>query len=111
LLNQTITLALFEAINPSINEGCTNLDPGLYYCIFPLSGWNATSANFSTLTAVAAPAPTTPGAISPCYEWYTIQENDNCQLMEIEYGITFAELVDWNPNLNSTCGNLDLGAA
>jgi LysM repeat protein len=110
-LNQTITVELFEAINPSINANCTNLSPGFYYCIYPTLDWNSTSIACASLTAVAAPAPTTPGTISPCYGWYTIQSGDSCSVIEIEFDITFAQLQAWNPNLNSTCGNLDQGDA
>ena len=36
-LNNTITMDLFELINPSINADCTNLTPGLNYCVWPTS--------------------------------------------------------------------------
>ncbi|KAE9375150.1 carbohydrate-binding module family 50 protein [Stipitochalara longipes BDJ] len=110
-LNQTITVNLFEAINPSINANCTNLSPGFYYCVYPTFEWNSTSINCTTLTAVAAPAPTTKGTISPCYSWYKIQSGDTCSLVETEFGISFSQLQAWNTNLNSTCGNLVLGDA
>lgn len=110
-LNQTITVPLFEAINPSINVNCTNLIPGLYYCVQPTLDWNLTAVNCTTATTATAPAPTLTGAASACYEWYTVQANDSCSLIEVEFGITFLELQAWNPSINSTCGNLELGAA
>lgn len=60
-LNNTISIALFEAINPSINSNCTNLVPGLYYCVFPSANWNVTGNATTVTTTVAAPAPTTSG--------------------------------------------------
>ena len=60
-LNNTISIALFEAINPSINAECTNLVPGLYYCVLPTGGWNSTGSAASVTTTVSAPAPTTSG--------------------------------------------------
>lgn len=110
-LNRTITVDLFEEINPSINKNCTNLTPGFYYCVYPTADWNVTILNCTTLSAVTGPASATTGAISPCYEWYTIQSGDSCSSIEIEYSITFAQLQAWNSNLNSTCGNLILGDA
>ena len=109
-LNQTITLSLFEEINPSINAACSNLIPGFYYCVQPTYFWNTTTTNCSTLTAVA-PAPTTSGAATLCYEWYTIQAEDSCYVVEAEYNITFPQLQTWNPALNSACTNLVLGDA
>jgi hypothetical protein len=66
-LNFTITAALFQQINPSIDDGCTNLVPGLYYCVLPTSDWNETSTT-TTSTYVTAPAPTSTGATENCYE-------------------------------------------
>lgn len=111
-LNNTITVSLFEAINPSINAGCTNLVPGLAYCVRPVANWNSTNTTTTTTASyVTAPAPTPSGTTSDCYEWHVIVSGDYCALLESEYGITFAQLQSWNLNLNSTCGNLILGDA
>jgi LysM repeat protein len=65
-----------------------------------------------TTPSVIAPPTTTPdGTTDDCYEWYTIQPNDYCLLIERSFGITFSQLQIWNPDLNSTCGNLLLGEA
>ncbi|KAH9206729.1 hypothetical protein DL95DRAFT_347253 [Leptodontidium sp. 2 PMI_412] len=111
VLNNTITLSLFEAINPSINANCTNLVPGLAYCVSPTADWNTTSTTTTTSGYVSPPDPTPTGTTSYCYVWHVIVANDNCDLLESEYGITFTQLQQWNPNLNSTCGNLILGDA
>jgi hypothetical protein len=67
-LNNTITVQEFEEINPSINANCTNLSPGLYYCVWPTATWNATAAN-TTSTIATPPAPTPTGSTPNCYEW------------------------------------------
>ncbi len=73
-LNHTVTIQLFQAINPSINTGCTNLSPGLYYCIWPTADWNATALNSTVTSAfVTAPAPTPSGSDPTCYEWSVTQ--------------------------------------
>ncbi|KAJ6086049.1 LysM domain protein [Penicillium sp. IBT 16267x] len=111
-LNNTITISLFEAINPSVNADCSNLIPGLSYCVFPVASWNSTNATTTaTASYVTAPAATVSGTTSDCYEWHVVVSGDYCALLESEYGITFAQLQDWNPNLNSACGNLVLGDA
>lgn len=110
-LNQSITVTLFEEINPSINENFTDITPGFYYCTLPTINWNSTVSNSTNSTFLPAPAPTPSGSSSSCYEWYQVQAGNSCSSIETQYGITFDELVMWNPSLNSTCGNLILGDA
>lgn len=64
-LNNTIVISLFQQINPDINADCTNLVPGLYYCVEPTADWNnANSSSSTTSSLVTAPAPTPSGRIS-----------------------------------------------
>lgn len=64
-LNNTIVISLFQQINPDINTGCTNLVPGLYYCVEPTADWNNTdSSSSATSSLITAPAPTPSGTIS-----------------------------------------------
>jgi len=72
-LNQTISLSLFESINPQINSTCGNLLAGYYYCVSPTSSWNATS------TVVQAPTSTPQGTTADCYAYYTIQSGGTLQ--------------------------------
>lgn len=51
------------------------------------------------------------GTTSNCYEWHTVVSGDYCGLIESSYGISFAQLQLWNPNLNAACSNLLLGDA
>lgn len=113
-LNNTIAISLFEEINPSVNANCSNLVPGLSYCVFPTANWNSTNTTTTTTTTatyITAPAPAPSGTTDDCYKWHVIVSGDYCGLLENEYGITFAQLQFWNPSLNSTCGNLILGDA
>ena len=111
-LQNTITVSLFEAVNPSINSDCTDLIAGLAYCIQPTADWNSTSTDSTTTAAyVTAPAPTVSGTTTQCYEWHTVVSGDYCGLLESEYGITFAQLQQWNPTLDAACSNLILGDA
>ncbi|GIC92923.1 uncharacterized protein Aud_009401 [Aspergillus udagawae] len=109
-LNFTITVSLFEAINPQINAGCSNLSPGLYYCVLPTADWNQTTTT-TTSSYQTAPAPTPSGTTANCYEWYVVQSGDYCAKIESVYGITMAQLRQWNPDLKNDCSNLQLGDA
>ena len=106
-----ILVDLFELINPSIDSGCDNITPGLYYCVQPVMGWNTTASNITTATIASPPAPTPHGTIGVCYEWYVPQANDTCSIIEASFGITFAQFVQWNPDIDSYCYNLMTGVA
>lgn len=60
-LNNSIAIDLFTLINPSINSGCSNLVPGLYYCVFPLLDWNATGNATAVLSVIPPPKATPSG--------------------------------------------------
>ena len=118
--NNTISIDLFLAINPSLDSQCTNLFVGLAYCVFPTADWNATASassgssappTTSSLAYVSAPAPTPSGTTAKCYKYHTVVSGDYCSLIESEYGITMAQLVAWNTDLKDDCSNLLLGEA
>ncbi|KAJ6153687.1 hypothetical protein N7470_006646 [Penicillium chermesinum] len=101
----SLTLADFIAMNPSINTNCTNLVVGLDYCVATVNGTTPTTSN-TTATFVGAPTTTVTGTTSECYEWHIVVSGDTCQLIEAEYGITLEEFIALNTYVNSTCGNI-----
>lgn len=110
-LNVTIDLSLLEAINPSIDAGCDNLVPGLYYCVMPTALWNNTSNGTTTMSSYLLPPAATPSGTTPdCYAWWTVSSGNTCYLIEQSYGIKIEQLQTWNPSLNGDCSNL-LGEA
>jgi LysM repeat protein len=108
-----VSVELFQEINPSIDEDCTNLVPGLWYCVHPTYNWNDVPSDGSTPTSttVAPPSPTPTGTTSECYKWHVVVLGDNCDLLRNTLGITMAQLVSWNPDLKTDCSNLILGDA
>ncbi|KAL3471153.1 hypothetical protein BJX99DRAFT_32306 [Aspergillus californicus] len=102
---------LFQAINPSINPDCTNLVPGLFYCVFPTQDWNSTTTTTAGSTYLTAPAPTPSGTTNHCYEWYVVRSGDSCLRISSEYGITVDDMRLWNPSLRDDCSNLRPGHA
>ena len=109
-LNNTISVPLFEQINPSINHDCTNLKPGFHYCVFPTQNWNQTLGGASSVT-VGAPAPTPSGTTTTCYTWHIVKKGDYCAKLEQLYSVILAQLQLWNPQLDAACNNLLLGDA
>ena len=106
-LNQTISLGLFYAINPSLDAGCSNLELGVNYCVRPTADWNSTG----TSAIATAPTTTPSGTTADCYEYYTVQSGDFCGKIEDMFAITMGQLQTWNPSLLSDCSNLALGEA
>ena len=62
-LSQAIDFSLFQNINPAVNADCSNLVPGLYYCVEATADWNDTDTSAATITSsfVTAPDPTPTG--------------------------------------------------
>lgn len=107
-----VSVDLFQEINPSIDADCTNLVPGLWYCVHPTYNWNDVPSNGTTpATTVAPPAPTPTGTTPECYQWHVVVSGDNCALLQNTLGVTMAQLVAWNPDLKADCSNLILGDA
>ncbi|THC96565.1 hypothetical protein EYZ11_003957 [Aspergillus tanneri] len=113
--NSGISMELFKAINPDINADCSNLIPGLYYCVLPTKDWNSSPTTLKTTTSasgyVSPPGPTSIGTTPKCYEWYIVQQGDYCARIQSKYGVTMAQLQYWNPELNNECTNLLTGYA
>ncbi|RDB24798.1 hypothetical protein Hypma_007466 [Hypsizygus marmoreus] len=110
-LNNSITVDLFEQANPSVNADCTNLTPGLFYCIWPTANWNATNPGETTSTIAPPPGPTPIGSTPNCYEWHIVVSGDTCSLIGTSFGITFAQFKAWNPQIDDQCSNLLLDDA
>lgn len=116
-----VSVDLFRAINPSIDEDCTNLVPDLWYCAHPIEEWDydedgnppgqGPSTTTSSSATVAPPAPTPPGSSNGCFRWHVVVPDDTCALLQNTLGVTFAQLRAWNPDIDADCNNLMLGIA
>lgn len=95
-----ITLAQFYQWNPSVGSTCTNLWLDETYCV---------KGPASTTTISGPSGPTQTGIASNCDDWYSIVSGDSCAQIESTYGITFAQLYEWNPAIGSNCQTLDVG--
>ncbi|KAL2825737.1 hypothetical protein BDW59DRAFT_172120 [Aspergillus cavernicola] len=107
----SIALDLFRVINPAINVDCTNLVPGLYYCVLPTEDWNSTTTTTAVSTYITAPEPTPSGTTGHCYEWYVVRSGDTCIRIASLYAISIEDMRVWNPSLREDCSNLRPGHA
>ncbi|KAJ5645771.1 hypothetical protein N7490_002143 [Penicillium lividum] len=95
-----VTFAQLYSWNPAIGDDCQSLSVGYAICV---------AVAFPTTTSTAAPTQT--GMISSCKELYTVKSGDGCAAIESTYGVTFAQLYDWNPAIGDDCQSLSVGYA
>lgn len=101
-----ITLAQFYQLNPSIGSTCNTLWLGYAYCVKGPSS----SATATAISSTASPnGHTQAGTVSNCNLYHTVVSGDSCDHIEITYGISFAQLYEWNPAIGSNCETLRVG--
>ncbi|KAL4795601.1 hypothetical protein BDV19DRAFT_378800 [Aspergillus venezuelensis] len=93
----------------TFGKTCTNLWLGYAYCVEGPSA--TTTAKTTTSTAGPVPAQTQTGIVSDCNKYYTVISGDFCAKIEGDYGITFAQLYEWDPAIGSNCESLWVGYA
>ncbi|KAL6230075.1 hypothetical protein BDW75DRAFT_245169 [Aspergillus navahoensis] len=102
-----ITLAQLYDWNPSIGETCTNLWLGYAYCVKGPSPTTKTTT--TTTTTNTAPSQTQTGIAPNCNKYHTVVSGESCAGIESSYGITFAQLYEWNPAIGDNCQSLWVG--
>lgn len=122
-----LTLPQFAEWNPDAN--LQSLRKGEVVCIgyvFALVGMSkiltlhrapgdvytpyALTASPTIFTTTAHPAlPTPNGTIHNCGLYHEVVSGDYCNLISLNYSITFSDLIDMNPSLDSSCSNLMRG--
>lgn len=106
-----ITFQQLRAMNPSLDETCSNLYLDESYCVALVEGTTVTATPTTGepptgATPVPPPGPTQPGATTECKGWYTAVAGDYCYLITTNHGITFEQFRTWNPYLDENCSNL-----
>ncbi|KAL4749618.1 hypothetical protein BDW72DRAFT_194649 [Aspergillus terricola var. indicus] len=103
-LAQSISLDDFYFLNPEIDVNCTNLQLDVAYCVQPVVN-NAipTATNDPGYIYTSAPMmPTAPGTIPDCYRYANADNYTTlCRYILGSYGISFEQLLDWNPSLDT----------
>lgn len=74
------------------------------YCVSAPSSTTTTTSTSTSSTAVTAP--TQPGIVSSCTEYYITQSGDGCDTIESKFSISFAQFYAWNPAVGSNCVSL-----
>ncbi|KAH9903988.1 hypothetical protein F4778DRAFT_76052 [Xylariomycetidae sp. FL2044] len=96
--NGTFTTDDFYAWNPQVNEYCSNLYPDEIVCV----GLGEAGP------PPACPVPVAPGLVSNCAACHLVVEGDNCEALAAASGVTYDDILLWNPSLYANCTNLQL---
>jgi hypothetical protein len=99
----SIPASSFNFWNSNPTTPCPSLIPGTFVCILVNNATDALPPTPSNAASGSAP--------SGCAKWYTIVTNDNCGTVSTKNGITSAQFLALNPELNAQCTNLGLGQA
>ncbi|KAK6358806.1 hypothetical protein TWF730_008125 [Orbilia blumenaviensis] len=105
-----ITLANFYAWNPAIKNDCSGLWPDIYVCVgligstpTPATTTKTTTKSTTTAGGVVTPTPTQTGMVKNCKKFHFVQKQQTCEPIQKQYGVTLAQLYQWNPAIGSTC--------
>ncbi|KAJ7150210.1 hypothetical protein C8R46DRAFT_1229785 [Mycena filopes] len=96
-----LTQAQFFSLNPELAPSCTNLALNEAYCVRALPNAVATTGPPADLNA---------GSWNNCTSYYTVQTNDNCNIIDTKANISFSDLLHWNPEITATCSNLNIAS-
>ncbi|KAL4936146.1 hypothetical protein BDV06DRAFT_216894 [Aspergillus oleicola] len=59
--------------------------------------------SYCALKDEACRAPTQTGIVDRCQEYYTAASGDDCSTIEAKFGVTLAQLYEWNPSRYAYC--------
>ncbi|KAH9919519.1 uncharacterized protein B0H18DRAFT_1195558 [Fomitopsis serialis] len=116
LTGTNVTTVQLISINPELGTYCQSISAlvGDTICLSPNGGWPAVGVTTTALpsptpTAVApVPMPTGPGSTPNCGRWYLTKEGKlmSFSAIIIANGITLADFLTINPEINADCTNL-----
>ncbi|RYP29460.1 hypothetical protein DL767_006729 [Monosporascus sp. MG133] len=104
--------------NPGVTPSCGNFLPEWSYCVEavkePLPSTSATtgepmpttSGGGGATSGIATSTPTQPGMVANCDAFHFIAAGENCQVIAQRYGISFAQMLAWNPSVGASCEGL-----
>ncbi|KAJ6004708.1 hypothetical protein N7540_013077 [Penicillium herquei] len=112
----TVSTAQLLSWNSNIQGSCSGIALGQRVCksapggTFPKPNATITAPGATGqptyYTAATAAYPTQSGTISECGDYYLVVAGDDCSTIDLRFGLNFSQLQEYNPYLNSTCGNL-----
>ncbi len=92
----------------TVGSKCENMWLKYAYCV---QGPTSDTTGGPTSTGSGPASPTQSGITSNCKQYYTVASGNSCTKIETQFSVTFDQLYQWNPAIDSNCGNLWVGYA
>ncbi|KAF6829222.1 LysM domain-containing protein [Colletotrichum musicola] len=102
-----ITVAQFQAWNPSAGATCSGLWANAYACVSIIGHTPGNPPPAATTTTagngIATPTPVQPGMVGNCDAFYKVKAGDTCDGIASSSGVTAQQITTWNPAVKADC--------
>ncbi|UKZ79306.1 hypothetical protein TrVFT333_007056 [Trichoderma virens FT-333] len=68
-----------------------------------------TSASGPTTASLASGMPQQTGTAAKCNNFYLVQPEEQCDVIETRFGVNHNDFISWNPSVNKACTNILAG--
>ncbi|KAL8351485.1 hypothetical protein RB598_006322 [Gaeumannomyces tritici] len=99
-----ISLTQFSAWNSGVKSDCSGMWGNVYQCVSIVGHEPPTGTNPGN--GVSTPTPFQTGMVTNCKKFHKVAENQNCDTISKQYGISIANFIKWNPAAKSDCTGL-----
>lgn len=110
-----ISVDQFSQWNPEVGKDCSGLWLEYYVCVSVIGVEPTATATTTTTTTttkpsptngIATPTPAEPGMVDNCDAFHRVASGDSCSAITQRYGISQAQLAQWNAQVGSDCSGL-----
>lgn len=105
-----ISLASLISWNPALGSDCRTLKYDYYVCVGRSSTASSTpsttKASATTSTSGATPSPTQSGMADQCNKFHKVKQDESCETIASDAGISSGDLYAWNPAIGDDCRTL-----
>ena len=104
-----VSFAQLLSWNPAIGSNCESLQLDVHVCVGVIGGATTTTTTSSTTSkgnGIVTPTPIREGTTSTCTQFHFVVKGDTCATLGTKYGVTFAQILAWNPTVGSSCDGM-----
>ncbi|OJJ30807.1 hypothetical protein ASPWEDRAFT_140622 [Aspergillus wentii DTO 134E9] len=96
-----VSLADLISWNPAIGSDCRTLQYDYYVCV-----GKPQSTTTPSPTNVVTPTPTQTGMADHCNKFHKVKQDESCETIANDAGISSGDLISWNPAIGDDCRTL-----
>jgi LysM repeat protein len=108
----TFSVDQFISWNPAVQNDCSKLFVGYYYCV-AVPGTSTAKPTTTTTSAsptATGPSPTQSVIVSDCTRYYKAVSGDSCAAILDQFGtFSTSHFIGWNPAVQQDCSKLFVG--